>query len=756
MMHRFQFCRQWIVVTTAVGALCIGTSAQAQSTEASPSGQRVGSEGNTSSQDPAETQDGDNGVIVVTAQKRPEILQDVPISISVVSGDQLRKAGATQLVDVSGYVPGLQVDSAGSPGQTTVTLRGVSPLTGNQTVGIYLDDSPVGSSSFYGRSSIFSLDLLPYDIERIEVLRGPQGTLYGASSIGGLVKYVSVSPSLTRTTARIGAELFDIDHSHGLGYAGQGLINTPLIEDKVGLSASLAYRKSPGYVDNIQSDRRDQNDYDQIGGRLSLLAKLNDRFSARFSAFYQKVDSDNNAQIVEDFATEDRIGDGYATNNLLDEPFSKKFQYYSGAFDYDFGFATLTSATSYSHAKTSQTIDASYVYGTLFPLLTGGAVAPGLTPFTLNLDLDKFTQEVRLTSPSGDRFEWLVGGFYTNEDSENEQFVPALTMDGDPIPGLHPLAVVALPTKYKEYAVFGNATVHLTDWFDFTGGMRWAHNSQKFRQISSGVLLPTADRPGEADENVFTFSVSPQFHLNDNIMLYGRIASGYMPGGPNVTLPNVPPQVDSSTLTSYEVGIKGNLLDPRISFEVAVYDLEWDKIQLTQNFGGVSASVNGGGARSKGAEASLIFHPVTGLRLVVNGAYVNARLTEDAPSIGGQDGDRLPNSPKWSGSLTADYSFDVGANQANLGLGVRQIGRRLSLVESAANSVPADAYTTVEAHGEITIAQHWTLRAYARNLFGSEGAVTRTLQTDGLLRPVRYLVIPVQPRTIGLAAEWSF
>jgi hypothetical protein len=300
------------------------------------------------------------------------------------------------------------------------------------------------------------------------------------------------------------------------------------------------------------------------------LVKPTDRFSARFSAIYQKVDSDNNAQVVENISDGERLGDGYANNNFLDEPFTRKFQLYSGTLDYDFGFATLTSATSYSHTKIAQTIDASRVYGPLFPLLTGGAVPAGLAPFNLRLDLDKVTEEVRLTSPTGGRFEWLVGGFYTHEKSTNRQIVPALTMSEQPIPVLNPLADVSLPTKYREFALFGNGTLHLTDWFDFTGGMRWARNKQSFHQVSSGLLFGVpSDVPGRSDEDVFTYSVSPQIHLGKTAMIYGRVASGYLPGGPNVALPGVPPQVQSSRLTSYEIGIKGTLIDPRVAFELA-------------------------------------------------------------------------------------------------------------------------------------------------------------------------------------------
>jgi outer membrane receptor protein involved in Fe transport len=694
--------------------------------------------------------DNANADIVVTAQKREEILQDVPISISVVGGDSLRRTGSTALADLNGYVPGLQIDSSGTPGQTTITLRGIAPLSGSQTVGIYLDDSPVGSSSIYARSSLFSLDLLPYDIERLEVLRGPQGTLYGASSIGGLLKYVTVAPNLQEATGRIGVEGFDIAHGGDLGFTGQGLVSVPLARDKLAISGSFAYRRTPGYIDNVVTGAADHNDAEQLGGRLSLLWQPDEALTVRLSGIYQKTDSENNAQVVKDPATGRRIADGWSNNNLVPEPFETSLRYVSATIDYDFGAATLTSASSYSHNKTVQAQDGSRLLAPLFPLLTGGAVADGLAPFEIKLGLKKFTQELRLASPSDDRFEWLVGAFFTNEKSRNQQTFRALNLDETPIAGLDPLGLASLPSRYREYAVFGNATVKFSEMFEVTGGLRWARNEQRFRQISTGAIVPTADRTGDSAESVLTFSVSPQVHLSEDTMLYGRVATGYRPGGPNVVFPGVPPTVGSDELTSYEVGFKSNL-SPAISIDLAAFYLDWTDIQLTvATPQGVNYQVNGPSARSLGVEGSLVLRPVRGLRLGVNASYVDAKLTADQLEIGGLDGDRLPNSPRFSGSLTADYDFRIGDDTARIGVGVRHSGNRLSEVESAPGSVRAMSYTVLDANASYTIDDRWTVRVYARNLTDTRAALTRSLASG------QDLITPLQPRTIGLAAEMVF
>jgi outer membrane receptor protein involved in Fe transport len=723
----------WVSVSAA--ALALAQSAVAQSTP--------GDEGQAE--------------IIVTAQKRVENIQDVPVSISVVNGEKLQAQGAVSLVDYSGYVAGMQAVNSGTPGQTQITLRGVAPLSTAQTVGIYLDDAPVGASSIYSRAGLFSLDLLPYDIERVEVLRGPQGTLYGASSIGGLLKYVTVAPDTKTFKVRGGLETFAIDGGDGLGWAAQTMVNVPIVEDKLAVSGSFSWRSSPGWVDSVNNAQlKDQNSFEQIGGRLALLWQATPDFSVKLSGIWQSIDAEGNANYAADL-TGKRLGNGRSFNNYVAEPYTFDLEYYAAAIDYDFGAATVNSVTTYSETRSKKVTDASYTYGALFPLLTGGAIAPGITPFTLNLGLDKFTQELRVASPSGGSFQWLVGGFYTHEDSSNAQLVRAFDMAGNTIAGLDPLAVIGLPATYKEYALFANGTVHLGGGFDLSGGLRWARNEQTFRQSTKGIIVTPAERSGKSAEEVVTFSLSPQYRFSDDAMLYGRVASGYRPGGPNVSAPGLPPSVDSDKLTNYEIGVKADLGGGLASIDVAAFYMDWKDIQVVRSFGGISGQANGGKAVSKGFEGSLFLRPVRGLTVTATGSYTDATLSQTVPEINGVDGDRLPAVPKFSGSLRADYAFDLGADAvAAIGAGARRTGGRLSRVESDNLAIEARPYTVVDLNASVTFGGHWTVRAYARNLFNTYGEMNRTVLVDGLNRPSAYGIVPLQPRTLGIAVDMAF
>lgn len=696
--------------------------------------------------------------IIVTAQKREESLQDVPVSISVVDDQQLQNLHVTQLTDIAAYVPGFQVDSGGSPGQTVLSLRGVAPIGPGQTVGTYIDDTPVGSSSFYARGSVFALDLLPYDIERLEVLRGPQGTLYGASSIGGLLKYVTRSPDLSNFEVRAGAEALSMSDADDLGVGGRVGVNAPLVEGKFAVRASYAYQRTPGYIDNTALGLEDQNEYEQDGGRIALLWQISDAVSLRLSGMWQSVDSDDNATEVSTLPPSlTPIGGGRSNNNVLSQPFTKDLAYYSATLNWDLGWASLLSATSYSDTDTLQIQDGTPTYGIVYDLFAG--IPDGKAPFTLGLGLEKWTQELRLTSNSKGRVEWLVGGFFTDEDSSNTQLVRSYFSDGTtPIPGLDPLADLSLPTTYREYGIFGDFTYKFTDRFDVTVGARWSTNDQKFAQISAGgPLIPAGITPGKSSENVWTYMVSPRFHMSEDTMLYGRVASGYRPGGPNVELAGAPPQVDSDSLVNYEVGLKSEFYEHRAFVDVALFYMDWKDIQLSVARGGVSFLDNAGKAESRGVELSAAVVPVDGLRLGINGAYTDATLTEDVPPPGvGLAGDRLPRIPEWSGSLTADYSFPLrGDWTARVGGGYRYVDERLSAVASDPNAVTADSYSALDLNASLS-SERWSVRLYARNVTDERADLSRDLQTDALDQPVFVTATPLQPRTIGLALDVTF
>jgi iron complex outermembrane receptor protein len=692
------------------------------------------------------------GEVIVTAQKRAENVQDVPVSISVVEGSRLVFGGAKQLTDFSAFVPGMQVDSNGTPGQVTVSLRGITPLSSSATVGTYIDDGPVGSSGIYNSTNALSFELMPYDIERIEVLRGPQGTLYGASSIGGLLKYVTIAPSLDELEGKVGVEAVDVTDGSGNDFNYGARISVPLVKDSLGMSLSYARRELPAFIDNVQTGERDINEGTQEGARLALLWQPSENTSLSLSAMRQEVDSDNNGMLMED-SNGVPVGNGLSTNLFLDEPFESTFDLYSATLNVQIGEMTLTSVTSYSEADIAQTVDATRAFGE--------ALGGFLSDVYYTFGQEKLTQEIRLTSPSSDRFEWLVGAFYTDEDNEVEQEVSLYDpTTGELFPGVNPAAVVQLPNEYQEYAIFTNGTYKFSEAFHLSAGLRYARNDQEFRQISFGLIVPTADVPGESDEDVVTYSLSPEWHLSDDTMLYARVASGYRAGGPNVFLPGVPPTVDSDEMVNYEVGVKSNLANDAVQVELAAFYMDWDDIQLGVAFpNGTSGLANAGSAESQGIEGSVTWLAGENFTFGVNGAYIDAKLTSDTPN-GAQDGDQLPGTPEWSGSLFGDYVIETGDNlDWRFGGVVRYVGDRVSAPNSQDNSVEADSYTTVDLNAGLTINDRWTIRAYARNVTDEDGAISRneSIGNSSLIGGPQFIsVVPVQPRTFGLGVEVAF
>ena len=559
----------------------------------------------------AQTEPAGLGEVIVTAQKRDERIQDVPVSVSVVPGARLTEGGSVQLTDYAAFVPGMFVDSNGTPGQSTISLRGIGPLGSSATVGIYIDETPVGSSGIYNSTSVLTFDLLPYDVERIEVLRGPQGTLYGASSIGGQLKYVTVAPSLDEFEGKVGAEALEVSGGSGTDFNYGARLSFPLVKDSLGLSLSYAKRDLPAYIDNVQTDESDINEGSQEGARVALLWQPSENTSLTLSALRQEVESDFNAQFMED-ETGVALGNGTSINLFLDEPFESKLDLYSATLDFDLGFATLTSVTSYSDVEFLVTQDATRSFGALVEAILQ------LPPRTLDADLlntfdqEKFTQEVRLTSSGDGQLEWLVGAFYTEETNNVGQLVSFYFPGTDDlVPGLNPGALVALPNEYQEYAVFANGTYRFSDAFRLSAGVRWAKNDQDFRQISSGALVPPANTPGESDEDVVTYSLSPEWHVNEDTMVYARVATGYRPGGFNVGIPSDIPgsgnliPYDPEFATSYEAGFKLGLFGGRVFLEGAAYFTETDDVQIVTAASTTNTAFilqNGEGAEVWGAE----------------------------------------------------------------------------------------------------------------------------------------------------------
>ncbi|HEY7638145.1 MAG TPA: TonB-dependent receptor [Steroidobacteraceae bacterium] len=703
--------------------------------------------------------------VLVTAQKRTENMQDVPASVSVFHRRQLEQLHATTITDYAAYIPGLNVSSGGGPGQTMITLRGIAPVGPGAVVGYYVDDTPLGSSSNYGGAREFGLDLMPYDVERIEVLRGPQGTLYGAGAMGGLLKYVLRRPSVSDLEAWAGASTFDVASASDIGWGLRAGANLPLAADRVGLWGSYFEQQTPGYADNAETGARDLNDVSQRGGRVALLWQINDALSLQLGGLWQRIHSNDDAAVALTLTGLDPptgIPDHGALTSFhpLPQPFSQDIDHYSATLEWDLGWASLLSASSYSRTRTHHVQDASSIFGFLYPQATGGAVAPGYAPFHIELDLRKRTQELRLASQPGGRIEWLIGAFYTKEDGEHVRNVFALDTAGRPIPQFAPrFLFVEFPSQYEEVAGFGSATLQLAERFDVTAGVRWAHNRQRFRQISGGlesVIGPPTDVSGRSAEDVVTYNVSPRWRASADTMLYARVASGYRPGGPNPRALDLPPIVEADTLTNYEAGLKTQFLAGRAQLNVAAFRIEWREIQQAVIVGGIGSVDNTGNAVSKGFELETAYLPMDELRIGVNAAYTDARLTSPADGIAAA---RLGNTPRWSASAMLDYELPLASRwTARFNAAWRYVGEQGTAIAAQTgtdNSYVLPSYTALDLSAGL-VRGNWTVRLFARNVTDRRAYIGGGLAVDADNVPYGIELNALQPRTVGVSVDVGY
>ncbi|MBQ1540743.1 MAG: TonB-dependent receptor [Caulobacteraceae bacterium] len=685
--------------------------------------------------------------VIVTAQKRAERAKDVPASVSVLGRRQLEDLHAGNLKDYAAYVPGLIVDSGGQPGESTITMRGLNPRGDTTMVATYVDEAPLGSSNGYSAEASTSFDMMPYDLERVEVLRGPQGTLYGANSMGGLLKYVTRAPHLNDYEVRAGAEVSTTEGAGKLGYIGRVGINAPLIPGELAVRASVFHEQTPGYIDNYVTGGKGENSGRQDGARLALLWQPTDALSVKASATYQDGASKGNGivRLARDGTTPlGPVGGDLTNGNILAQPFKKRTLLLATSVNWDLGWADFISATSYSKGRLRSTTDYSDVYASV-----------GLSDLRNAADLRRYTQEFRLASRPG-KFEWLAGLYYDDEFTKAGQYLSALDpATRTPVPDLDPLLRSSLRSAYREGAVFGNATYHFTDAFDVTAGLRWARNRQTLKQDAVGALLengPTGPVTGKSEDDVLTYAISSRYRLGADYIAYLRVARGYRPGGPNPVFPGVPSQVNADTIINYEGGLKGDLLEHRLQLDLSVFRIDWKDIQLEAHTpdGSVSFGANGGTARSQGVELSTLFIPVKGVQLGFNTAYTDAVLTEAVPSMGWADKARMPSAPRWTASVTANYETRVTDDwMLRLGGGYRYIGARFNDVEGGGNTVRLPEYGALDLNASLSNSR-WTLGFFVRN------AADRRVYPNGGVVGSYFQGVVLQPRTIGVSLDAAF
>ncbi len=693
--------------------------------------------------------------VIATAQKRSENIMEVPAGISVISEDRLETLNATQLTDFAAYVPGFQVDSGGAPGKVGMSLRGLAAIGDSAVVGTYIDETPLNSSNSFQRATGYALDLLPYDIESVEVLRGPQGTLYGASSMGGLFKYITKSGDVDNFEMRAGADVSTLEGTSDLAYGTRMAFNAPLVPGRLGLRASFARKETPGYIDNPVIGVKDYNGNYQLASRLALNWLLSENVSLRLQGLWQTVDSDSNAQMALDPVTRQPIHGDLTDNAAITEPYRNELNYYSAILDWDLGWGDFVSATSYSKTAMRQLQDVTAVYAPLMPLFLG--LPEGQTPFDLFLGQRKWTQEMRLTSKPSDRFEWLVGGFYTHEDGNNVQILEAYDANGEyiTIPGVNPFVYGTLPAKFRERALFADATYKFSPKFDVSLGARLARNDQVYVQTLDGALVAPGREVGASEETVDTYKLAARWHLNADSMLYARAATGFRPGGPNILQPGIPPTVDSDTAVNYELGWKGQFWGNRAMVDIAAFQVDWEDMKIiVVNDQGIGYAANAGTARSRGLELSSLFRVTGGLTLGLNGAYTDAVINDDLPDdvTATITPGRMPYVSRLSGAVTLDYAFDVGGDwSARIGGGYRHVGDRITT-----DGIAIDSYRALDLHADVSNL-NWTVRLFVKNATDERAFVSIVPVTSAIADDPSYLRgIPIQPRTIGISVDYRY
>jgi outer membrane receptor protein involved in Fe transport len=409
--------------------------------------------------------------------------------------------------------------------------------------------------------------------------------------------------------------------------------------------------------------------------------------------------------------------------------------------------AALTSVSSYQSGKTDVTLDVSPVYA---PLLSTFAGPFGAVGTAYRSSVDKFTQEVRLTSRVPGPLDWLVGAFYTHESADNGAafilYNPALQL----VP--NDVFTYSTPSVYKEYAAFGDLTWHLTTKLDVTGGLRFARNEQEETQYGRG-LIGLSHPPITSSDHVFTYLGNARYHFGDHTTGYLRYATGYRPGGPNlVTSATQSSSFQADTLKSYEAGLKTETADHRLSVDLAGYYSNWTNVQVEVVRNGFGAYANAsGGAGIDGAELSATVRPIPGLTLGSAFALQHAYLKQDEPILGGTAGERLPNVPRFTGSVNGEYVLPGTPWKPTLGASVHYVGNRDASFNNATGYLQyyLPSYTTVDARGEVTL-QSVTVQLYGHNLGNARGELS-ALNWRGPAMPAIQ-----QPRTFGVSFVRKF
>jgi iron complex outermembrane recepter protein len=720
--------------------------------------------------------------VLVTATRREQSVQDVPSNISVVSPELLLRTGISDPAGLIRVVPGLSLVNEGprvSGNRNSFSLRGMNveslsnkddnPAINQATVSTYLGEVPL----------FFPLKLV--DLQRVEVLRGPQGTLYGAGSVGGTLRFIPNAPSPAGTTVDAWAETSVTDESDDLSWDAGLTFNIPLSEtaafrasvgheylsgfiDALGLIEQTGTARNPGEIvladpddilgsETVQAPpREDSNAADHTYARASFLFEPDDVWRFAINLNYQEISADNRYEDNRFFGS----GEEYVTYKAFTDPQDAEFLMADLDIEADLGFARLTSSTAVSDVDVHSLSDSSGFLRTNIPQYYFGN--PRLyAPIDRRQSVDTFTQELRLVSTGERKVDWVAGLFYLQSElkfdllqiaSGANDYTNAYFGTPAPVDFTDVLATGGADQKFTDMAAFGELTWHLTDAWQVTGGVRLF--SQELTG-SAGIPLPYASRTLEyyyygtatndflfgginptnydADESIFKLNTSVD--LNDDTMVYLTFAQGFRPGGAN-QLPETDPFGNDNTpfllyepdeVDSYEVGVKGNF-SSRFSYTATAFYVDWSNFQanLVSPFGIVFID-NVPSAESKGLELELSGAVNDRFDFILGYTYIDASITEafefreGDPSTVIPDGNPLPGATEHQGFVAANYRVPLGGSELILHADVSYRGDTISSFREIP-SVPAMNFAEFDAFTLWNAAVTWDTGKYQVTLFG--------------------------------------
>lgn len=688
-------------------------------------------------------------VVTVSATRRREPVREVPLRVETLGVEGLQRSGANSLSDSIGALPGVDVKADAGPGRSAITLRGVS--VGEQqiaTVGVYVDEVAFGSSSAFVQGGNTQLEMSLLDLRHIELLRGPQGTLYGAGAMGGLLKYVTHEPDSSAFSGKLGLGARSTQGG-GVGHTQNLVLNVPLSQDVAAIRVAAFNDHEGGYIKGIGRAAGDNiNEGDTRGARVSLLIEPMAKMKLRLAATTQEIQRDSINGIDYDIASGRPVHGDLTRELSVLEPYTTKTSLSSADFEYDFGWARLNAIASTQRFDSSTAQDAT--------ALLGGNPAFDYVALDNTIRLRKQTQELRLTSPRGE-LEWLLGYYRSKEIGRVGQRLWAQLAGGS---GEMDLQGNGQPSQYRESAFYGDLTWNLDKIWSLTLGARVARNDQVYGIEGS----PPLDFTGTSEDSSTTYLATLRYALDKRSNVYFRAASGYRPGGPNPPaldgnlqpIPNTPRSFGPDTLWSYELGYKADLLDGALAIDAAVYDIRWSDLQQPQALGVSTIVVNAGKAHVRGLEFAAAYQLAPHWKLNTGLAWTDPKLSEAAPNLG-PAGTRLANTAKLAITLGLRHEFSIAGQASYAGLNVRHVGQRNAGYDAAGSSLPQfsqPAYTLVDLQWGMDLGSAWQLSTYVRNATNKRAILSANSALTAFGLPLNATV--ATPRTVGANLSFSF